>query len=163
MSISSKNANKSRSCVSKANTAPSKPTSSLSHCISPLTATLQRQARQAELSKVCSGIDSDSSGRQRRCSDRPLRLLEKLPNISNGSSSSPSQGGYSEWSSPESMDISFLPDVHFRATDMTKVYFTQAVSLFLGHSSHELRQPPAAKACTRSLLFRRFWRARCAI
>jgi hypothetical protein len=142
MSISSKNTSKSGSRTSRTSTAPSKPTSSLGQGRSPLTATLQPQTQPNKRSSPdsSSGSDSDSSGGQCRCSDRALRLLEKLPDIGNGSGSSPSSGGSSESSSPERMmDISFPPEVHSRATtNMTKAHFVHAASLFLGHFSRYL-------------------------
>ncbi|KAI0396349.1 hypothetical protein F5Y17DRAFT_116851 [Xylariaceae sp. FL0594] len=141
MSISSKGTSKSGSHMSRGSMAASKPASSLAQDRSPFTATLQPHSQNKRVAPdSSSGSDSDSSGRQCRCSDRALRLLEKLPNLADSSTSSPSAGCPSESSSPERMDISFPPEMQARTanTSMTRAHFVQAASLFLGHFSRYL-------------------------
>ncbi|KAJ2998230.1 hypothetical protein NUW58_g383 [Xylaria curta] len=141
-SISNKHTSSPRPRVNRPNTAPSKPTPSRSHSGSPFIAifseTQPKSQPKSNSLESSSGSDSESSARQCRCSDRALRLLEKLPNTSENSSSPPPSVGSSELLSPERMDTTFPGEVKSGATNMTRAHFTQAATIFLGHFSQDL-------------------------
>ncbi|KAI1818689.1 hypothetical protein GGS20DRAFT_526516 [Poronia punctata] len=133
--------------TSRASTASSRPTPSLGYSKPSTSSSLQQQAHPEHFSQEPgSTSDSDSSSKQCRCSDRALRLLEKLPNTSSSTGSSPIPGS-SQSSSPERMDTSFPPEVHMQTTQMGKAHFIQAASLFLGHFSRYLAVFSAITQC----------------
>ncbi|KAI0448955.1 hypothetical protein F5B21DRAFT_495962 [Xylaria acuta] len=144
--ISNKDMSSSWPRVSRPSTAPSKPTSSYSQSWSPFVATLSEPQSRQSFPESSDGSDSDSSIGQCRCSDRALRLLEKLPNMNE--SSSPSSGGSGESSPPAMMDTMFPAEVKSRAAgNMTKAHFIQAAALFLSHFSHDLAVFSAISQC----------------
>ncbi|KAI0550316.1 hypothetical protein F4679DRAFT_542893 [Xylaria curta] len=122
VSGSDKHISSSRPRMSKPSTTLSKPASSYCCSEPPFTATLLESQHQPIWNPLDSpsGSDSDSSGKQCRCSNRALRLLEKLPNASQSSSWSPLSGSSGDPSSSE------------------KPSFIQAATLFLSRFSHYL-------------------------
>ncbi|KAI1281085.1 hypothetical protein F5Y07DRAFT_318127 [Xylaria sp. FL0933] len=153
-STGSKNANGLRSSMSWTDSASSQ-SSSREHSRAPtVTSSSQKQQLKRpppESSSSGSGSDSDSHGERCRCSEKALRLLEKVP--SNGerwsgtsSDSDMSDSGVSRQGSgsPDRRDTPPQMDSH---SPISNTAFAQAIALFLGHFSRSVGHFAIISAC----------------